>query len=105
MCLRSVARTRRIREDLAPAREEQLVRVVDEPQLGVRQAALEVACDRRRADAVALAPPQRHRRAHLVQLEAPGAAEVGELARKPETAVAERLDAAACVGLVRDRVA
>ena len=78
---------------------------VDEAQLAFGSAPLEVAADRRRAHGVALAPPERHRRAHVGELEAPRAAEVRELAREPQAAVAERLDAAARVRLVGQRVA
>ena len=51
------------------------------------------------------APPQRHRRAHVSEIEPPRAAEVRELPREPQGAVPEGLDAAARVRLVARRVA
>ena len=58
--------------------------------------------DRRRAHRVVRSPHQSvDRRAHVGELEAPRPAEVGELAREPQAAVPERLDATARVRLVR----
>ncbi len=60
-----------------------------EAQRCLRQRPFVVAADRRDADGVVLAPPERDRSAHVLELEAPRAREVGELASEPEAAVRE----------------
>src|SRR4029077_15138828 len=91
------ALARHVFEDLPPAAEEELVRVVDETKGCVREPRFEVAADRRRTHVGVLAPPERHRRPYVRELEAPRPAEVRKLPREPQTSVPERLHAAARV--------
>ena len=81
------------------------MRAVDEAEVRVRQPRGERLADRGRAHVVASPPPERHRRAHVGELEPPRPSEVRKLTREPQAAVPERLDAAARIRLVRGRIA